>query len=225
MPRKLRTKPDDQPDNQPNTEPTQPSRSTRVSTIDYLFGTKQGSDKLAEMLLALQSGCYAHTAASMIGIAPHTFSKWLKRGREEDSGKYKDLWDRVVEALSIARCQAEIKVAQTNPLHYLTRGAGRILGDNYNESLTKQLYDHNVDGSVALPGHGHLTVHENDGGKDAALPSPVDHVGKADLVAALIELRKAGVDLNAMVEQQEKLHGVRHIAADSQPDDGHTTQG
>lgn len=195
-------------------------RVSRVSTIDYLFGTKAGEAKLAEMLLALQSGCYAHTAASMIGIAPHTLSKWLARGRAENSGKYRDLWDRVVEALSIARCQAEIKVAQTNPLHYLTRGAGRILGDNYSEALTKQVYDHNVDGTVALPGQGHLTVREQDQDQPSALPSPTDHVGKAELIEALIELRKAGVDLNAMVEQQEKLLGVRPAHNGDSDDEG-----
>jgi hypothetical protein len=198
------------PTKEPTEEPTKiDRRTTRISTIDYLRETKQGRDKLGEMLLAIQSGCYAHVAASMIGITPSTFSKWLKRGREEDQGKYRELWEDVVEAISIARCQAEIKVAQTNPLHYLTRGAGRILGDNYSDALTKQVYDHNVDGSVALPGQGHLTVRDNEEDNQGALPSPTDHVGKADLVAALIELRKAGVDLNAMVEQQEKLMGVR----------------
>lgn len=198
-------------------EPNQQVKRERVSTIDYLFATKQGQAKYAEFLLALQSGCYAHTAASMIGIAPTTFSKWLQRGREEPEGKYGRLWGDVVEALSIARCQAEIKVAQTNPLHYLTRGAGRLLGDNYNEGLTKQLYDHNVDGTVALPGQGHLTVRDNADEKQSALPAPTDHVAKQDLVAALIELRKAGVDLNAMVLEQERIHGVLRPEDQGQP--------
>jgi hypothetical protein len=45
------------------------------------------------------------------------------------------------------------------------------------------------------------------------------------LVAALIELRKAGVDLNAMVEQQERLMGVRPLleaeSADVPHPEGH----
>lgn len=211
-------------------QPTGPAPG-RISKLEYLYESEQGKRILGEFLLALSSGAYTNSAAAMLGIAPKTLTKWMKRGRDTSDEPYSRFWGECVVALGKARVQAEIQLWSDNPEYYLRNGAGRLLGDNYNPALSRAVMEHNMDGTVSPLGTGHLTAISSDSSEDDDDDQPTDSgtaedyseqaeeqgISQQDLLSALMELRNSGVDLNALIDAKLSLLGSPAMVASTQP--------
>src|SRR5262245_49105628 len=60
----------------------------------------------AKILTAVRGGNHLKVACRFAGVATRTFNGWCKRGREEESGPYRDFW----LDLQQAETEAEIKL-------------------------------------------------------------------------------------------------------------------
>jgi hypothetical protein len=205
----------------------------RISKLEYLYESEQGKRILGEFLLALSSGAYTNSAAAMLGIAPKTLTKWMKRGRDTSDEPYSRFWGECVVALGKARVQAEIQLWSDNPEYYLRNGAGRLLGDNYNPALSRAVMEHNMDGTVSPLGTGHLTAISSDSSEDEDDDQPASGastgaedyseqaeeqgISQQDLLSALVELRSSGVDLNALIDARLSLLGSPVGVVNTQP--------
>jgi hypothetical protein len=55
-----------------------------------------------KMLGAIRAGSYVSAACAYSRISRETFYGWLRRGRKEETGEYRDFYERVKEAESAA---------------------------------------------------------------------------------------------------------------------------
>ena len=79
-------------------------RSLRVNRIEWLFETREGKDAYSSMLLAIESRVSCVAAAGMIGVHPSTLTKWIARGKVEEEGYYRELFDGVYFATLQCSC-------------------------------------------------------------------------------------------------------------------------
>jgi hypothetical protein len=97
-------------------------RGRRSKLITLLSGKAEAYSK---MLAFIRAGAFACDAASLLGIAPETFCRWMARGALERRGIYRQFRQEVEQAQAVARCTAEIEVRRLNPLAWLRLGPGR----------------------------------------------------------------------------------------------------
>jgi hypothetical protein len=181
-------------------------KSAIFSKINWLFETEEGKEKLAEFLLYISSGATPSCACLVIDIHPTTFKNWIVRGYDEPDGYYGSFRTKVLSAIAEARTSAEIVVKETDPKWWLTRGPGKILGDHYNETITKlpPNVSHNIDGTISDKPNK-TSVHIESSNNDAQLiedkqTDRQDKINQTVMLEALKELRKSGVDLNSLVD-------------------------
>src|SRR4051794_5885846 len=62
--------------------------------------SKLTDETASRILTALRTGCYMETAAAFAGIHKSTLHDWLKRGRSESKGRYREFSYSVEKALA-----------------------------------------------------------------------------------------------------------------------------
>ncbi len=60
----------------------------------------------------LRGGAYRQDACHIVGIDYSTFARWMERGRNQESGKYKDFCNAILKAEALARMQPTHTIAQ-----------------------------------------------------------------------------------------------------------------
>ena len=180
-------------------------KKRRRGRLDELMESDAGRQAIDEMVMFIASRASAVSAAARIGVNPNTLSKWLSRGKQEEEGVYRELWDRVVIALGQATAEAEVELNQMNPKSYLTQGPGRILlGDLYNTKLPNAEY--NVDGTIGLSTNGHnpTGITEQDTSSEQKSISDQkerdEQNDKLVMLDALKAMRDSGIDINNVID-------------------------
>lgn len=92
-------------------------------------------DLYAELITIIRSGAYIHVAAEAIGITERALRKWIQQGGKDVEAELDTYYARFVYDIrrAIAQCRAdkERKVAETDPKTWLSKGPGRIFGDQW----------------------------------------------------------------------------------------------
>ena len=192
----------------------------RTGLLERMMQSDEGNRAIDEMIMFIASRASVRSAAARIGVNPNTLTKWLMRGKSDEEGVYRELWDRVVTALGQATAEAEVELNQMKPETYLTKGPGRILlGDFYNTELPTAEY--NVDGTISL-----ATSEHNPTGLIEREPDS-EHIATTEQVTierqkeqdnqltleALQSMREAGIDINSVIDglveknKSEKIGG------------------
>ena len=71
---------------------------------------KIDADIQAKICRTIRSGAYIETAAAYAGITKETFYKWLKRGKKDSSGPYREFSDAVGKALAEAELRDILRI-------------------------------------------------------------------------------------------------------------------
>lgn len=87
--------------------------------------TKLDQDASDRICTAIKGGNYIETAAAVAGIHKDTLYTWLKRGRNEDEGMFRDFVDAVDEALAVAEKNA-LKVIEDASADHWQAAAWRL---------------------------------------------------------------------------------------------------
>ena len=58
------------------------------------------------IVTALRAGNYTTVAAAYAGIGRATFYRWMQRGKEAQSGRYREFYEAVRQALAVAEVRA-----------------------------------------------------------------------------------------------------------------------
>ena len=189
----------------------------RRSKLDMLMASEQGRAAIDSMIHFVASRASVRSAAARIGVNPNTLSKWIMRGKQEDEGVYRELYDRIVVALGHAVAEAEVEQNNMKPEFYLRHGPARmLLGDVYNVQVPEGEY--NLDGSVSLTTSGQsptgiteattqdeitngctdrITNSCNDDGLTNERTQQQDNTMTLEALAAL---RESGVDVNLLID-------------------------
>lgn len=67
---------------------------------------KLSAEVMDKLCQALSAGNFRTPAAEWAGIAASTFHEWMRRGKEEKAGEYRDFRRRVIEAEKSAEIRA-----------------------------------------------------------------------------------------------------------------------
>ena len=202
-------------------------RQRRRGKLDELMASDAGRQAIDEMIMFIASRASVRSAAARIGVNPNTLTKWLMRGKQEEEGPYRELWDRVVIALGQATAEAEVELNQMKPETYLTKGPGRILlGDFYNTELPTAEY--NVDGTISLATSEHnptgLIEREPDSEHIATSEQmTIERQAEQDnqlTLEALASMREAGIDINSVIDNLVAENSQKKIAGDNLAIDG-----
>ena len=199
----------------------------RTGLLERMMQSDEGNRAIDEMIMFIASRASVRSAAARIGVNPNTLSKWLSKGKTDDDGPYRELWDRVVIALGQATAEAEVELNQMKPETYLTKGPGRILlGDFYNTELPTAEY--NVDGTISL-----TTSEQNPTGLIEHEPDS-EHIATSEQVSverqveqdnqltleALASMREAGIDINTVIDNLVAENNQKKITDDDSTLDG-----
>ena len=183
------------------TPKSKPDKTLRAkSKIAVILGLERTEpEKMARFLTALQMGATPNAAAGILGLSPNVMSRWLERGRLARRGPYKVFWSKVVTAVQEAAIVAGVRVREKDPMAWLTRGPGRLTGDDWTDQPRQ----------VEVQLSGGVTT----GGK-----IQVEHV---DMLSALRELKQSGVSLDDLTKDQATLE-VRPSKVQALPAPGQT---
>lgn len=81
---------------------------------------KLAPELVEKLCQALAAGNYRTPSAEWAGIAPRTFHEWMRLGKEQKTGKYRDFRRRVLEAEKSAEIRSiglVMKAAAEDPRH------------------------------------------------------------------------------------------------------------
>lgn len=96
-----------------------------------------------DFIMLIRSGAYIHVAAEAIGISETTFRNWINQGGKDMQAEKDTFYSRLVYDVrrAIAQCRAdkERKIAETDPKTWLTKGPGKIFGDQWGKKEQVQL--------------------------------------------------------------------------------------
>jgi hypothetical protein len=135
-----------------------------------------------QALTNLRLGASLSTVAAILGVSYPTFTAWLHKGRHSKRHPYRKFFTDIMEAVGEARLIAEAEVKSRDPYKWLRySAASRIVGDEWRDDVE-------LKSSVELIGSG-IGPGQNPG------------ITQQDLMEALVELRRAGIDLNTLAEQ------------------------
>lgn len=131
------------------------------------------------MLEGLTVGASLSTVAAVAGVPKQTFHEWLSKGRKARTGVYRQLYEDVYGAMAQARRLAEATVKDRDPFKWLRNSpSSREIGDEWRD-----------DPEIMV---------SSDQNQSQA---PMD---QQDLMEALVELRRCGIDLNALADSGAK---------------------
>jgi hypothetical protein len=120
---------------------------------------------------SLRLGGSVTAGAASIGVSPSAASRAVAAGKRKDAtAALKKVRRDVLEAISAARVLTEAELRSSDPKFWLTRGPGRILGDDWDD-----------------------TVQATQGSHAATLSS-------TDIIKGLIELHRSGISIDRMIE-------------------------
>jgi hypothetical protein len=179
----------------------------RKGKLSQLMELDDWDTILANYLLAIAFGSSIVSASAQLGVSPSTLNRWLNRGRNEQQGEYRELWDRTQIAIGQAVSNAEQKLYETDPKWYLTRGPGRLLvGDIYNvESGGEASYG--IDGTVGDDGSVVKIGSDNEDNVQAIdIPNATDDNRDETVAAALIGLEESGINIETLLKHYINKH-------------------
>lgn len=125
--------------------------SRRPTTVDDFL---ENAKRLKTLLNYVRAGASWSAAAAAVRLDPDVLRRWIVRGSQERSGSYRKLYRKVFSALGEATSVAEIKVAASDPLHWLKYGPGRLINPEWSEA-EDGVQD---DGSTAPANNGILVM-------------------------------------------------------------------
>lgn len=88
----------------------------------------------------IQAGAYDHVAATAAGISRTAFFSWLDRGKDANSGKFKEFADAVNKAREQCRASAEIEVRKADPKWWLSKRYKEDWGQDYEQTGHSQFH-------------------------------------------------------------------------------------
>jgi hypothetical protein len=148
-------------------------------------------ESYTKYLTLVRAGATPATAlATACRVRPKRWYDWFNQGhKDSDAGKrsaYRAFYDDSVHAMCEARTAAEIQVRQTDPLKYLTRGAGkRIWHPDHPEDSWKDDIELSIQAAV---NHAGRIEHADD---SVERPAPVEHLAHAFALLAEMGLGPA----------------------------------
>ena len=87
---------------------------------------------LDDMFALVAGGCFAHEAASFIGVSPSTLRDWMARGRVGEE-PFAGFVARMRQALATARIQASTAIFKDDKRFWLTHGPARHMPNRPDE--------------------------------------------------------------------------------------------
>lgn len=161
----------------------------RRSRVSWLRTTKAGKEAISAFLQYLSAGASLRSAVSILGVSQQTVERWIRQG---ELGECDDsVWfvETIQGAMNRSIANAEVRVFKSKPLEWLRYSpTSKASGIGWNEDRGKGKEDDRKEGGK--------------GGEKLAL---IDNKTK---IEALIELRKAGLNLNTIID---------NIAIDTRP--------
>jgi hypothetical protein len=150
---------------------------SRIDTgDDRLLELLEDEDKLRVIDDFTKAGWSLGTLAGMLDLKYSTLRRWVLRGRDEHQEKvhsaYVELWVKLSKGWSVARGLAESTIAKIDPKFFLMKGPGKLLGDDWEDDA----------------------VEEETEDKHSLV------VAGAEFITALKSLRKQGLDLNQIID-------------------------
>lgn len=166
--------------------------------------TEEGRASIDSVVLFISNRASIKASAARIGINPNTLTRWIMRGKQEEEGVYRELFDRIVVALGQATAECEVELSNMKPEFYLKHGPGRILlGNVYNTNTEDPTTVFGLDGSISSGGEINPTGIQDE--TDIVLPaneqSRTDEQDNSMTLEALAALRESGYDINAMIDE------------------------
>jgi hypothetical protein len=158
-----------------------PVEDTFISPINKLLDNERLM-KQAEEWASI--GMSVSSIAAKLKIPTSTFNKWINDGKKfsvlDPGAPEAILFTRLADGWATARGIAEASLAQTKPEIFLTRGPGKLLGDDWIEQK----------GTAQSEDNSKLNI-------------------GSELIDSLKLLRKQGVDLNEIIDNDKlQLIGV-----------------
>lgn len=148
---------------------------------------------------AIAAGASFRAAAGFLDVLPDTVSRWYQRGKEAKSGPYHRFYKMVTAKMQLGTSIAEMKVAQSSPLVYLTKGPGRMINPEWSENPDrKELIQVEQQTNVEVTGQlqvNKLQIHAALGEISQALPGiKVEELIRPQALIASDEGGEEGVD-------------------------------
>ena len=196
------------------------NRTINRVTLKDLYCTREGADKLQDILLALTNRCSLTSIAAAIGIHPNTLSVWIRKGKD-DMRKWKEgdeksyhlmFIEDVMKSTGVAVSNAEAIVHEQDPKFYLQKGWARtLINDVYN---IEGLHNYNMDGTVSPLDDDSASIRINEGQQKAIEVSreeKEDSQNKALSLDALATMRENGIDVNDVIDRllEHKRKNIR----------------
>ena len=158
-------------------------RKRRTSIEDLLTDPP----RLKAFLDYLRVGGSLSSAAAAARLNPDIASKWIRRGSTAKKGPYRQLFREVQSALGEATVVAEASVRTQNPLVWLERGPGKFVAPQWSEAKMDEELELARLNAEAAQANSTLTVTQD------------------VYYESMKELRKAGVDLNAVFDNDDPI--------------------
>ena len=165
-----------------NPEQCSARKGGRISKLRYLM--EDEPELYSSLLRYFALGATSAAAACTVAVDLSTINRWLRKGRQADAGIYRQFYLDAMRAVGMARVKAELKVSRDNPLAWLRNGPSRRIDDDWRDDPTNEL-------SVTLAGD---VEEQFDDGLEAEM------ISREDVQQSLLELRRSGLDLNALVD-------------------------
>lgn len=100
-------------------------------------------DLYNEFLTLIRTGSYFHVAAEAIGISERTFRSWISQGSEDAKADEDTFFSRfyydIRRATALCRADRERKIAETDPKTWLSKGPGRMFGNEWGKQETREV--------------------------------------------------------------------------------------
>lgn len=157
----------------------QPLRKRRVGIHQLMELAQANPEMMENYLQALRAGASYQSAAGYLKVHPETISRWMDRGRAAKSGPYRIFYKKSLQALQEAGVVAEATIKAKDPMAWMTRGPGRHVNPDWSTNDATKV---ELEVSGGLTHKGRLQV---------------DNV---DIIAALKELKDAGVSLDNLTQ-------------------------
>ena len=191
--------------------------SGRTSILQQLMKSREGKQRIEELLTSIQLRASLPSACLAVGLKPSTVAEWIRRGGREKDSIYSDFAERFWKNVGLATTSAEMELNEQSPKSYLSRGYGRVvLNDLYNlEGDGTNTYE--LDGTISKDGksQAELVSEQPDDNSNTHNTAIEDtDTGKKLIIDALIALRESGQDLNTFIDREISKRKIQDDTTD-----------
>ena len=137
------------------------------------------TDRFTQYLTFILAGAAPSSAAAAVGLPIRTHSRWLTLGRRDSDPACILLYSKTIEAIGQATVSAESEIKERDPKWWAINGPRMLLQDGVYGS------------TIPDPEIEQLEVDIENEGK----------IDQEQLMDTLAELRRAGISIDAMVDQ------------------------